>query len=228
LPTRTGVTRLARVKARALLAIVVAVVIAFAVYWLTRGRRDAEASSAKPPGVAASSGTSPAGDSAATLTGAPTPAHRGSGHGAAERAAMLEAIANARAHRTAAPAGVTHATGATAVDSTATTLDIVDKTGDTSDWEKRTLGTLNTLLGQCYDLGRAQDPTLAGTVALRFTVVGEPNVGGLLEHVEIVDANTSITQQTIRDCMSQQLYALELDPPPVGVTVERELHLKFR
>ena len=61
---------------------------------------------------------------------------------------------------------------------------------------------------------------------IRFTLVGEPNVGGLLERVEIVDAETTIAQQTIRDCFTQQLYALELDPPPVGVTVERQLSLK--
>ena len=140
---------------------------------------------------------------------------------------MLDAIAKARSHRMAAPAGVGHSTSAAAGGSTDTTLDIVDKTGDTSEWEKRTLGTLNSLLGQCYDLGHAEDPTLAGTVTLRFTLVGEPHVGGLLERVEILDEKTSITQETIRDCMSQQLYALELDPPPDGVTVERELHLKF-
>jgi hypothetical protein len=55
--------------------------------------------------------------------------------------------------------------------------------------------------------GLAEDPNLAGTVTIQFTLVGEPKVGGLLERV-------------------QQLYALELDPPPDGVTVERELHLK--
>ncbi len=141
---------------------------------------------------------------------------------------MLEAIATARSHRTAAPARVTGARGATGDgESTGTTLNIVDKTGDTSDWEKRTLGTLNTLLGECYDLGRAEDPKLEGTVMLRFTLVGEPKVGGLLERVEIVDENTSITQQTIRDCVTEQLYALELDPPQDGVRVERELHLRF-
>jgi len=81
------------------------------------------------------------------------------------------------------------------------------------------------MLGQCYDLGLAEDANLAGFVTIRFTLVGEPNVGGLLERVEIVDAETTITQQTIRDCFTQQLHALELDPPPDGVTVERQLSL---
>lgn len=178
-------------------------------------------SSAGPPEALVSSGTSPADASTAVVT----PDAR-----AAERAAMLEAIAKARTHRTAVPAGVPHpasGTSATTGDSTGTTLDIVDNTGDTSDWEKRALGTVNSLFGQCYDLGRAEDPALGGTVAVRFTLVAEPNVGGLLENVEILDGDTSITQKTFKDCITQQLYALELDPPPDGVTVKREIHLNL-
>jgi RNA polymerase sigma factor (sigma-70 family) len=148
-------------------------------------------------------------------------------HAARERNAKYPAHASppgaAAPQAAVATPGAPTATGS---DATATTLDITDNTGDTSDWEKRATGTLNRLLGQCYDLGRAEDANLAGTVTLQFTLVGEPGVGGLLESVEIVDANTTITQQTIRDCFTQQLYALELDPPPDGVTVEREVSLK--
>jgi hypothetical protein len=167
----------------------------------------------------------------ASATDARTSLRPVSEHHAAERAAMLAAIASAREardRRTAAPTPMSATRGApttTGSDSTATTLDITDKTGDTSDWSKRALGTLNHLLGQCYDLGLAEDANLAGTVTIQFTLVGEPNIGGLLERVEIVDAETTITQETIRDCLSQQLYALELDPPPDGVTVERQIHL---
>jgi RNA polymerase sigma-70 factor (ECF subfamily) len=146
---------------------------------------------------------------------------------AARRAALLEAIARARSHRTAVPVGVAHAGSATSGDSTGTVLDIEDKTGDTSDWEKRAGGTINSLFGQCYDLGRAEDPAFAGTVMVRFTLVGEPGVGGVLENVEIVDKDTSITQQTFRDCITEQLYALELDPPPDGVTITRQISLSL-
>lgn len=157
-----------------------------------------------------------------------------------ERAAKLAAIAKARGEREArdqpATASAPARSSATADVSgqklgaggtAATTLDITDRTGDTSDWQKRALGTMNNLLGQCYDLGRAEDANLEGEVKVRFTLVGEPNVGGLLERVEIVDADTTISQQTLRTCLTEQLYALELDPPPDGVTVERELSLRF-
>jgi hypothetical protein len=121
--------------------------------------------------------------------------------------------------------GAPAASAVTSSDPPATTLDIIDRTGDTSDWSKRALATLNRLLGQCYDLGLAEDASLAGIVTVHFTIVGEPEIGGLLEEVEIVDEETTISQPTIRDCLTQQLYALELDPPPAGMTVDRQLSI---
>jgi hypothetical protein len=195
-----------------------------------RGGGGETTASTRSPETTASGGAAPAGPSVtAAATEARTP-RRPVSEG---RAAMLGAIERARAardHRTAAPTRTPATPGAPTTpgtDWTATTLDITDNTGDTSDWQKRALGTLNRLLGQCYDLGRAEDANLEGTVTVRLTLVGEPDVGGLLERVEILDGNTTITQQTIRDCVTQQLYALELDPPPDGVSVERELHLEF-
>ena len=209
----------------AVLAVLAALLLTSAVTVVVRARSSSRVSmpaSAGPANAIASSATSSGGTSIAVMT--PDARTRVS---SAERAAMLEAIATARSHRT--QVGVTHAAGGTTTtgDSTRTTLDIVDNTGDTSDWEKRATGTLNSLLGQCYDLGRAEDPAFGGTIALQFTRVGEPGVGGLLDHVEILDGKTSITQQTFRECVAQQLYALELDPPPDGVTIQRELQLKL-
>ncbi len=216
---------------KVVLVVLAALVAAALLIFGLRTRNDGVETTA-PRKAAASSGTTPAGESATTATTGTGMPPRSSEQRAAHRAAMLEAIARAREardHRAAASTGTPAKPGTAAPrssDSSATTLDLADKTGDTSEWGKRALGTLNSMLGQCYDLGLAEDANLAGTVTLRFTLVGEPNVGGLLERAEIVDATTTITQKTIRDCMTQQLYALELDPPPAGVTVEREISLQ--
>ena len=178
-------------------------------------------SSAEPSQASMASGTSPVTADAAVVT----PDAR-----AGRRAALLEAIERARSHRTAAPLDVPHAPTAAATasdDSEGTTLDIKDMIPNPSDWEKRASATVNKLFGQCYDLARAEDPAFAGTLAVEFTLVGEPKVGGLLESVEIVEKDTSITQPTFRDCITEQLYALELDPPPDGVTVKRRITLRF-
>jgi len=215
------------------LVVLAALLLASATTFMIVSMRDSAggtAASMRSPETTASSGAAPAGPSvAAAATDARTPRRPVP----ERRAAMLAAIERAREardHRTAAPTRTPATPGAPTTpgtDSTATTLDITDNTGDTSDWQKRALGTLNRLLGQCYDLGRAEDANLAGTLTVRLTLVGEPDLGGLLERVEILDGDTTITQQTIRDCVTQQLYALELDPPPDGVSVERELHLQF-
>ena len=213
-----------------LAALLLASATTFMILFAMRGSVGGTAASMRSPETTASSGAAPAGPSvAAAATDARTPRQPVP----ERRAAMLAAIERAREardHRTAAPTRTPATRGAPATpgtDSTATTLDITDNTGDTSDWQRRALGTLNRLLGQCYDLGRAEDANLAGTLTVRLTLVGEPDLGGLLERVEILDENTTITQQTIRECTTQQLYALELDPPADGVSVERELHLEF-
>ena len=207
-------------NARRALIIVIVALIAFGVYWSTRSAGEDKA---LPRRATPSATTAAHMDPVARPDAGAKPAHT-----ADERAALLAAIATARSHREAAtsPSGGT-ATATASPSGSGTTLDITDRTGDNSAWEKRALGTLNALLGECYDLGRTEDPKLEGMVVLRFTLVGEPKVGGLLERVDIVEESTTIQQQTLRECMTQSLYALELDPPSDGVHVERELSLKF-
>jgi hypothetical protein len=215
-------------KARVVIGAILAALVAIGLYWFTRGGGDDARPRVGSAETAASMSPAPAGAMTSDARTQIAAAH--AKHTEAERKALIEAIATARSRRTAKPSApiATGAPGATGTpDTAATTLDILDRTGDTSAWEKRTLGVLNSLLGECYDLGRAESPKLEGTIKLRFTLAGEPGVGGVLERVEIVDEGTSITQQTIRDCMIQQLYALELDPPPEGMRVEREVSLKF-
>ncbi len=82
-------------------------------------------------------------------------------------------------------------------------------------------------LGECYDIAKEQEPDLAGTVGLQFTLRGEPEVGGLVEDIKFVAEHSSIVNPPMRECMRESLYALELDPPDEGITVERLLTLRF-
>jgi hypothetical protein len=136
------------------------------------------------------------------------------------RARLAAAIERARVGRTSAPAARPELTEATP-----TVLALRDRTGSTSDWEQRQLGVLNQLLGECYDLGRAEDPALAGKVMLLFTVAAEPDIGGLVSDVSFDETGTTIAQPTMRECMQQALYALELEPPPEGIEVSRQITL---
>lgn len=134
------------------------------------------------------------------------------------RSRLAGAIAEARTKRTAR-------TAPPAATASPTRLDLRDRVGVTTDWERRQIDTLNDLLGECYDLGRAEDPALSGKVMLLFTVSGEPGVGGLVSDAHFDEAGTTIAQATTRECMIESLGALELEAPPEGIQVSRQITL---
>lgn len=145
------------------------------------------------------------------------------------REALSRALAHARELRLARGAQAGPPAGSPQPDDApaAQPLSLENKTGSNEEWEERQLQTLNQLLGECYDLGRAEDPTLEGKVGLRFTISGEPDVGGLVDDVSFDPEYTTIEQQTLLECMRESVYALELDPPPAGVHAAREVTLKL-
>lgn len=144
---------------------------------------------------------------------------------------MLDRIHAAHAKRlAAAPATMSPrgGTGATSGGGGASKpLDIEDKTGDPSPWQKRALATLNDVLGQCLDLAKTEQPGIEGALVVRFTISAEPEVGGLLEEVGLVEEESSIQLPSLRECVQQSLYALELDPPDNGMRVSRQISLSL-
>jgi len=106
-------------------------------------------------------------------------------------------------------------------------LTLANKTGSNTEWEKRQLDTLNQLLAECYDLASSEQPDLAGTLGVQFTISGEPEIGGLVDDIEIMEGYSTIDQPSMRECVTESLYALELDPPPEGVSVGRQVTLRF-
>jgi hypothetical protein len=139
----------------------------------------------------------------------------------AARQRLEQTLAAARARRT----GSRPAAPSLEDTSLPTRLDLADKTGDTSEWEKRQVGLVGELLGECYDLARATQPALAGKVMLLFTVSAEPEIGGLVSEIRFDESGTTIADQGLRECMSESLYALELEPPPGGVQASRQVTL---
>ena len=142
---------------------------------------------------------------------------------AAERQTLVTALAMARARRSVPPAP--SAGSANAADPAV--VSIADKTGDSSPWEKRTLAALNAMVDECFSRARATQPDLEGTLTVRFSIAGEPQVGGLVDDIAFDDKGSTITQGDMRDCVRESMSALELDPPPSGLKVGRQLSLKL-
>jgi hypothetical protein len=217
--------------------IVLAVLIAVLVWWRRGdGARGGDASAKAPPhGVTANADGAPAetpkppdgpGGSGATPAAAPRSGAR-SALAPEARAKLEAALAAARARRAAAAPAPAPAPTAPSPAPASSKLPMEDKTGDDSAWEHRQFQVMQEMLGECYELGLVEDPALAGKVMLLYTISGEPDIGGLVSDIRFDEGGTTIGQATMRECMAESLYALELDPPPEGVSVSRQVTLEL-
>jgi hypothetical protein len=69
---------------------------------------------------------------------------------------------------------------------------------------------------ECYETALADDPKLAGKVVTEFTIIGEEEVGGVVEEA-VVDADEStLESEFVRECMRESLMAVTFEPPPDG------------
>ena len=148
------------------------------------------------------------------------------------RAALTAALGRAQTRREHAPPPTSDSTTTgvsigTDTPQKSTDLTLTNKTGSDTSWDRDQIAVLNQLLGECYDIAKEQDPDLAGTIGLQFTLRGEPEIGGLVENITFVAEHSSIVDPPMRECMQESLYALELDPPDQGTVVERLVTMRF-
>jgi RNA polymerase sigma factor (sigma-70 family) len=71
------------------------------------------------------------------------------------------------------------------------------------------------LLRQCYSGALLRQPKLAGKLALSFTIVGDPSVGGIVEDADFAEG-TDIHDDEMRTCVQESLMTLTFDKPPAG------------
>jgi hypothetical protein len=78
----------------------------------------------------------------------------------------------------------------------------------------------------CYEELLARSPGAAGKVVLYFSIVGDEDTGGVVDHVETRDG-TSFDDPEFLLCMRESMYSTLFDPPPNGAetTVEYPLEL---
>ena len=71
------------------------------------------------------------------------------------------------------------------------------------------------LLRQCYDSALKTKPTLAGRLVLKFAIVGDARVGGVVESAEIAE-ESDVKDDEMRLCVRESLMTLTFDKPPSG------------
>ncbi len=84
------------------------------------------------------------------------------------------------------------------------------------------------LVKECYEMALERRPTLSGKLVVRFTLAGEPEIGGIVESSEIDAERSTITDPGMSECLSETMYALEFDPPSNGGRIEVAYPFNFR
>ena len=71
------------------------------------------------------------------------------------------------------------------------------------------------LVKECFEEALRDHPTLAGKLVVEFTISGEAGVGGLIEDSKVVEG-TTIEDASLRECIQETMYALEMHAPEQG------------
>ena len=69
---------------------------------------------------------------------------------------------------------------------------------------------------ECYETARSPHPTLAGKLVVDFTIIAEPDIGGLVSESAINGAHSTIADPALRECVQETMYAAQFPAPPDG------------
>lgn len=139
--------------------------------------------------------------------------------GAAAREAMHRKITEAIATRP-APARTAAAEPPTPVKTaTATAPDaapaLLDRTGN-HPYLARVLGQdLIPLVDECHELARAGNPDLAGMLVFDVEILGDEDIGGVIDSLEPGETN-EVTDPAMLECVRESLLSTTLPPPTQG------------
>jgi hypothetical protein len=79
---------------------------------------------------------------------------------------------------------------------------------------------------KCYEDLSKRVPDAGGSAVLAFDIVGNPNIGGIVEQVDVLNKSTLRDPEFI-DCMRQSFLSVTFPPPESGTMVTVEYPILF-
>jgi hypothetical protein len=89
---------------------------------------------------------------------------------------------------------------------------LTDRTGNHGYLVKVMNEDLMPLADECYALARHSNPSLAGMLVLDFAFIGDEEIGGVVESVEL-GASNELLDPGLLECMRESILAITLPPP---------------
>lgn len=103
---------------------------------------------------------------------------------------------------------------------------MIDRSGNRAYLTRVMSQELIPLADECYAMARERAPELAGMMELDVALVGDEDVGGVVESVE-VSANNKIKDPELLECVRESLMATTLPPPEQGGRDAFMMSMKF-
>jgi hypothetical protein len=82
------------------------------------------------------------------------------------------------------------------------------------------------LARSCYDGALAKNPALSGKAVVRFEILGDRKVGGVVSDAKLVDG-TTIEDLSFRTCVTESMMSLSFDAPPEDGTLSVTVPMRF-
>ncbi|MEM9457302.1 MAG: AgmX/PglI C-terminal domain-containing protein [Myxococcota bacterium] len=84
--------------------------------------------------------------------------------------------------------------------------------------QERVREDLLPLATECYAMALEDDDALAGRLVMQFRIVGEPDVGGIVQEVQMAE-DSEIQHADLVECMRESMMSVSFDPPEDGGTL---------
>jgi hypothetical protein len=84
------------------------------------------------------------------------------------------------------------------------------------------------LVSRCYEALLQRRPSLAGSVELQFSILGDRTLGGVVVDAAL-GSGTTLKDKTFETCVTEAMYSAIFEPPPAGhptVSVKQALELE--
>jgi hypothetical protein len=100
-------------------------------------------------------------------------------------------------------------------DEASTPGNLIDRTGNHGHMVKVMNEDLMPLVDECYALARETQPELTGMLVLDVEMIGDEDIGGVIETAELGQGN-EIVDPALVECVQESLLSTTLPPPPEG------------
>lgn len=110
-------------------------------------------------------------------------------------------------------------------DETPTPGNLIDRTGNHGHMVKVMNEELMPLVDECYALARETQPQLMSMLVLDVELIGDEELGGVVESVKVGEGN-EVVDPALIECVQESLLGTTLPPPPEGGREAMQLQLR--